>query len=230
MDFEEWERIYGNIKKELKLSDEKEKVSAAALNKIILKKWEKNKFSLSRIEKVIKNNIVNVFGAGDNIEKVSKAPHGVNIACDGATSYLLELMEFKEAPHIVVTDLDGKIGDILKAEELGSIVIIHAHGDNIDKIKKYAVKFEAPVGTTQIKPFGMLLNFGGFTDGDRAIFLAEHFKAKRIKLYGFDFSGKIGKYSFAEEKDKERKMKKLKIAKELINYLRANSDIEIIFA
>lgn len=236
MDFERWEKIYRDIKKELNLIDEKEKYSAKILNEIINEKTEKNgnyvSNLISEVEKVIKNNDVNIFGAGDNIELVKKIPSGKSIACDGATTYFLELTRFREAPDIVITDLDGRIRDILKAEKLGSIVIIHAHGDNAERIKKHASKFAAPLATTQIKPFGMLFNFGGFTDGDRAIFLAEHFKAKKIKLYGFDFSGKIGKYSFADENEKniELKKKKLKIAEKLINNLKESSEIEITFA
>ena len=48
------------------------------------------------------------------------------------------------------------------------------------------------IGTTQIEPISDVYNFGGFTDGDRAVFLAEHFGAKEIELVGFDFEAAEG--------------------------------------
>jgi uncharacterized Rossmann fold enzyme len=122
-------------------------------------------------------------------------------------------------PDIIVTDLDGNVTDQIKANLHGSVVIIHAHGDNIDKIRKYIPEFkEKLVGTTQTDPtpFENLHNFGGFTDGDRAVILADHFHAKKITLIGFDFGDKIGQYSFAEKKDIELKFRKLSWCRILI--------------
>jgi len=220
MEYEAWKRFYTEIKKDLGISEIKDKESAELLDSIIPEQ------NVERVKAVIKKNIVNVFGAGPSLEKIRKIPRGKSIACDGATSYLLGL---NYTPDIITTDLDGKLEDILAAEARGSTVIIHAHGDNIGKIASYACKFSAPFGTTQLKPFGKLFNFGGFTDGDRAVFLAAHFNAKEINLYGFDFSGKIGKYSFTEGKDLEKKRKKLKWAEKLINYLKAKSEVPIRF-
>ena len=84
----------------------------------------------------------------------------------------------------------------------GSIAIIHDHGDNIDKINEYVNQFEGKImGTTQVSQasFENLHNFGGFTDGDRCIFLLEYFYAKKINLIGYDFKGKIGEYSFTNK-------------------------------
>ena len=103
-------------------------------------------------------------------------------------------------------------------------MVIHAHGDNLDKIKAYAREFTRVIPTCQCKPLGNLQNFGGFTDGDRAVFLAVHFKAREIVLYGMDFEG-VGKYSFS--KDTSIKRKKLKWGKRLIDYLRQKGDIKI---
>lgn len=220
MEYEEWRRFYHEIRKEFKFSEEKDRESAALLNSVI----KENK--TEKIERIIRGSTVNVFGAGPSLEKIRKMPHGKSIACDGAASYLLRL---KCTPDIITTDLDGKIEDIAAAEKKGSMVIIHAHGDNICYIANYAAKFSAPFGTTQLKLFGKLFNFGGFTDGDRAVFLAAHFRAKEINLYGFDFSGEIGKYSFTEKKDIEKKRKKLKWAEKLITYLQASSKVPIRF-
>ena len=70
-------------------------------------------------------------------------------------------------------------------------------------------KFQNKIGTTQTDKFGKLENFGGFTDGDRCVFLAETFKPKKIILFGMDFGNKIGKYSKKKVIDKKTKLKKL---------------------
>jgi uncharacterized Rossmann fold enzyme len=41
--------------------------------------------------------------------------------------------------------------------------------------------------TTQTAPAERLHNFGGFTDGDRAAYLADHFGADSISLVAFNF-------------------------------------------
>jgi 2-amino-4-hydroxy-6-hydroxymethyldihydropteridine diphosphokinase len=165
-----------------------------------------------------------IFGAGSTLEKTIQKYKNmiegkVKITADGATTALLER---NVHPDLVVTDLDGKIQDQLKASNLGCKTIIHTHGDNTGKIIRHVPEFKKGLfGTTQInpQPYCYLHNYGGFTDGDRAVFLADHFQAKKIYLAGFDFDGKIGKYSFATNKDKEFKLKKLKWCEYLINIL-----------
>ncbi len=209
-----WERIYREILKDFGFSEEEDRESAKLLNKIISKK----KINVARVYTKLKNKIndkeVNVFGASPALERL-EIPRGINIVANGVTTFFLEK---NVIPDVIVTDLDGRIADILKASKEGSIVVIHAHGDNIDKIEKYAKKFENFLGTTQVKPFGKLYNFGGFTDGDRAVFLAWHFKARKINLYAMDFNDEIGKYSFSENSQKKRK--KLYWGKRLIEYLK----------
>ena len=60
---------------------------------------------------------------------------------------------------------------------------------------------------------------GGFTDGDRGVFLANHFNAKKIILFGMDFGNQIGKFSNTKRADREMKLKKLKIGKDLLIWL-----------
>lgn len=214
MNFREWKKFYYEILKDFSFSEKSDAKAAEILNELL------KPVDISILRKKIQGRRVNVYGAGPSLEKIKKFPRGINIAADGAASFLLER---GVVPDIIVTDLDGKIKDLLRANRKGSLVVVHAHGDNIDAIKKYAAKFK--IGTTQSKPFGSLHNFGGFTDGDRAVFLAEHFKAKKIALYGMDFRSKIGRYSFS--RDSKTKRKKLLWAEKLINYLRRNSRVEI---
>ena len=75
------------------------------------------------------------------------------------------------------------------------------------------------IGTTQTTPFNKIQNFGGFTDGDRGVFLANHFEAKKIILFGMDFGKRIGKFSNTKKSDRDTKLKKLKIGEELLIWL-----------
>jgi hypothetical protein len=210
MDYKEWEPIYKEILDDFGFSEEDDRKAARILEETL-----RNPVSIALIEEKMKGRRVNVYGAGPSLEKIKSFPKGINIAADGATTYLLKN---GVTPDIIVTDLDGRIDDLLEANKKGSIVVIHAHGDNIDAIKKYAKKFKNCLATTQARPFGEVHNFGGFTDGDRAVFLASHFKAEKIVVYGMDFRSEVGRYSFSN--GGEVKRKKLIWAEKLITYLR----------
>jgi uncharacterized Rossmann fold enzyme len=222
MKFQEWEPFYKEILNDFSFSLHDDIKSAEILNS---KLENLNICKKEYIQKIIKNKNVIVFGAGPSIEEFldmynhSLSEKTIVITADGATTAVLE----KEiVPDFIVTDLDGNVSDQIKANQLGSIVLVHAHGDNIDKIKKYSNKFEGRiVGTTQTNPelYNNLHNFGGFTDGDRAVFFADYMNAKKIFLVGFDFYSKIGKYSFGIKKNIIMKKKKLEWAKKLIDTL-----------
>ncbi|WP_456330136.1 6-hydroxymethylpterin diphosphokinase MptE-like protein [Archaeoglobus sp.] len=106
-------------------------------------------------------------------------------------------------PHVHVTDMEEDEELLAELEEKGCVLVLHAHGDNIDRIRSVVPKVRRFVGTTQSIPFDRIYNFGGFTDGDRAALIAKRFGARSIKLYGFDF----------ESADNPIKLKKLKWAK-----------------
>lgn len=225
MFYKDWDPIYKKIAEDLNFPEEKEKLAAGVLNKLLQKK---KLISIKKLEDLIASKEVVVFGGGPSLEPliISHKEEFINklkIAADGATSALLKN---NILPEIIVTDLDGKISDQLEANSNGSVTIIHAHGDNIAEIKKYVPEFKGDIiGSTQINPlpYENIYNFGGFTDGDRAVFLASHFKANKIHLIGFDFDGRIGGYSYPENKDKNLKLRKLRWCKYLIDSLMKNN-------
>ncbi|EPA06654.1 hypothetical protein BG20_I2575 [Candidatus Nitrosarchaeum limnium BG20] len=135
-----------------------------------------------------------------------------------ADSAVKVLVENGINPDIIVTDLDGDKESLIKVGKTDSIFVVHAHGDNIVRLN-LAANFKNYVGTTQSKPFKKIQNFGGFTDGDRAVFLASHFEAKKIILFGMDFGEKIGIYSKTKVNDRNTKLKKLRKAKSLLEWL-----------
>jgi uncharacterized Rossmann fold enzyme len=107
-------------------------------------------------------------------------------------------------------------------------MVVHAHGDNIDMIKKLVPKFRKVLGTTQVMPLENVHNFGGFTDGDRAVFLAEEFGAKNIVLVGMDLGNAIGKYSKEKVKDPELKKQKMKAGRRLLEALAQRSHSKLL--
>jgi uncharacterized Rossmann fold enzyme len=209
-----WKRRYQSILKEFSYSEKKDKESAVILDSI-LKKNSNNQ----KITKLIQGKTVFVIGSGPSlsfaIPKLKKFKKSIKIAAD---SSLKPLLENGIIPDIIVTDLDGDEDAIKKLSKKKSIFVIHAHGDNIKKLQMVK-EIKNCIGTTQTTPFNKIQNFGGFTDGDRGVFLASHFEAKKIILFGMDFGKQIGKFSNTKKSDRDTKLKKLKIGEELLIWL-----------
>jgi uncharacterized Rossmann fold enzyme len=214
-----WEQKYVKILYEFNYDKKSDIESAKKLN-VILKKTSTKKLRL-----LINNKVVFVIGAGPSL--LSSIPYlkkyqATKIVADGATQALIEN---RIMPQIVVTDLDGDWAALRKAARK-CVVVAHAHGDNKDKLDLVS-EFPICFGTTESKQFGKIHNFGGFTDGDRAVFLANHFGAKKIILFGMDFGQKIGKYSKARISDRKTKLKKLKCGKKLLEWLATKTKSEL---
>ena len=209
-----WKKRYFSILKEMNYSEKKDNESALILDSI-LKKTD----SIEKVKEIIQGNTVFVIGSGPSlsiaIPKLKKLKKSIKIAAD---SSLEPLIGNGIIPDIIVTDLDGNEDTIKKISKTKSIFVIHAHGDNIEKLQMVK-KMKNCVGTTQTNPFNKIQNFGGFTDGDRGVFLASYFDAKKIILFGMDFGNQIGKFSNTKKSDREIKLKKLKIGKNLLIWL-----------
>ena len=209
-----WEKRYFSILKELNYTEKKDKESATILDSI-LKKTD----TIEKIREIIQGKTVFVIGSGPSlssaIPKLKKLKKSIKIAAD---SSLKPLIDNGIIPDIIVTDLDGNEDAIKKISKTKSIFVIHAHGDNIEKLQMVK-KMKNCIGTTQTNPFNKIQNFGGFTDGDRGVFLASHFDAKKIILFGMDFGNQVGKFSNTKRSDREIKLKKLEIGKDLLIWL-----------
>jgi uncharacterized Rossmann fold enzyme len=201
-------------------STEEDQKAAYILSNLIKRKFLDPKI----LDKKIRGKQVLAIGAGPNLDLyisfIKKNKSFVKIVADGAVKFLIEN---NIKPDIVVTDLDGDLRFLVKAEKLGAIMVIHAHSDNVDLIRKYIPKFRKIIGTTQVMPVEHVYNFGGFTDGDRCVFLAEEFGAKDIVLVGMLFDASIGQYSKAIIDNVEVKREKLQIAKRLLQVLAKNT-------
>ena len=217
-----WKKKYSDILKEFKYSEKKDNESAVILN-LILKKSNVNE----KIVNLVKGKTVFVIGSGPSlstaIPKLKNLKKSIKIAADSSIKILLEN---NIIPDIVITDLDGDEMALKKIAKTKSVFVVHAHGDNSEKMElvKY---FKNCIGTTQSKPFSKIQNFGGFTDGDRGVFLANHFEAKRIILFGMDFGNRIGKYSNTKKTEREIKLMKLNKGKLLLEWLSTNTKSEL---
>lgn len=87
-----------------------------------------------------------------------------------------------------VTDLDGAPAATVGRSRDGVPVAVHAHGDNRGALDRWAPQFGAGcvLPTTQVAPAGGVVNLGGFTDGDRAAFLAHAAGATTLRFVGWD--------------------------------------------
>ncbi|WP_456482305.1 6-hydroxymethylpterin diphosphokinase MptE-like protein [Methanopyrus sp.] len=142
-----------------------------------------------------------VVGAGPSITELPKIvgelEDGVVYAADGACRALLEL---GIVPDVVVTDLDGPEEYLLMSSECGSITVVHAHGDNVTELAELVPILRRVLGTCQVEPpCDLLYNFGGFTDGDRAVVMAAKLGAERVLTVGMDFGNLTTEYSRPEE-------------------------------
>ncbi len=237
MEMKEWKKFYNEIIEDFGFDRDKDIKSAIILNNIL---ENADKIPIKNLKNIIEGKEVFIFGAGPSLKKHIKTIKNLNkdipiIVADGASKAFLEEGII---PDIIVSDLDGDLNAIFECNKRGSIIVVHAHGDNIDKIKEYVPKLKNVVGSCQIPNYmelnlKNLVNFGGFTDGDRCCFLAYHFKAKKLILGGMDFGIYITKYSRPNIKSEieigdEIKIKKLKYAEKLINYLKNKIDVEFL--
>lgn len=228
MNLDIWMLWYGTILEGFGFSREADERSAKILSKIL---DDMDGLSPHRIKI---NKKVIVFGAGPSLKKNIAEIKKLDLneftimTADGATTALLEE---DIIPDIIVTDLDGKIEDIIEANKKGSYVVVHAHGDNTDKIERYTPKLKRLMGTTQSTPLKNVYNFGGFTDGDRCVFLAIELGANFVVLGGMDFGKVITKYSRPDlsgfgKADRIKRMK-LNFAKKLIGWAACNENVRI---
>ena len=217
-----WRKKYSDILKEFKYDEKKDKESAIILDSILEKSNTNEK-----IISLIKGKTVLVIGSGPSLStailKLKKYKKTVKIAADSA---IKPLVENGIIPDIIVTDLDGDENTLEKIGKTKSIFVVHAHGDNIEKLE-LVKKFKNCIGTSQSTPFNKIQNFGGFTDGDRGVFLASHYEAKKIILFGMDFGKRIGKFSKTKKSERKVKLMKLKKGEFLLEWLSAITKSEL---
>ncbi|MEM1732426.1 MAG: 6-hydroxymethylpterin diphosphokinase MptE-like protein [Desulfurococcaceae archaeon] len=223
---DEWLHIYGHlIKNKLALSFQLDQKSTSILSNILSRK--SNSITVETLfEKISNRSLAIVAGCADSIYRdlelliertmdPKKRGDILIVSANGATKILLDM---GITPDLVTTDLDGDLNALVTASSKGSILAIHAHGDNIDKLANVEL-FNGPlIGTTQVEPLPFVYNFGGFTDGDRAVHILFHAGYRRIALIGFDFT-RVFNCPGEMVKDANTGFSKLEIARYLLKRL-----------
>ncbi|MBD3405799.1 MAG: DUF115 domain-containing protein [Candidatus Lokiarchaeota archaeon] len=226
-----WKPIYCDIVSQLNLDPKQDFQATTILDELL--RIHDSKSLLQNLDDLLNGKIIAVCGAGPSLEKhLEQMPNRedvIIISADGATT---ALYDNQIQCDVIVTDLDGDVTMISRMVKNGAIPIVHAHGDNISTIKKHVPEFTRVLGSTQVKPTENVQLWGGFTDGDRACFIAAHYNPEKIILLGMDFGKMVGKWSKPEHEmhfpASPRKQKKLRIAKSLIEYLEIKKGVKIV--
>jgi len=180
MNFEEWEPHYREILDYFGFSREDDEAAARMLASLIPRD------DLVALSTLCRGNDVTICGNAPCLKSELKTITGSSVvfAADAAADVLVKN---GIRPAAVFTDLDGASDCLLDMNAAGTIVVVHAHGDNIPLLKHWVPKFTGPVvATTQAAPLPHVHNFGGFSDGDRAVFATDALGARSITILGFD--------------------------------------------
>ena len=178
MRFAEWKHIYHAIACDFGYSIDRDRKSARFMHEL-----GRNKLMESSALDFLRGQEVWIVGNSPEVlEELDKISGGKVIVAGKAIERVHGFINF----DVLVTDMDESTEKILEAEKK-AVLVLHAHGDNIERVREVVPLIGEFVGTTQTEPFNRIYNFGGFTDGDRAVLLAMHFKAEKINLIGFDF-------------------------------------------
>lgn len=214
MRFSDWEPIYESILSDMGYSRAEDEsavrvLKAVTINSDLIDDDEASEYF---------DKTVTVIGNSPGlIDDIRSTPLEGAVIASGSAVH--RLMSEGILPDVVVTDLDGEIESQIEASNKGALTFIHAHGDNVDLIREYAWRFKGPVVlTTQSTPENTVSNYGGFTDGDRAVCIACHFGARSILLLGFEYENPMPK----EGSDPLVKKKKLEWAEKIIETVAGN--------
>lgn len=235
MDWIEWEPLYLDIVSKLSLDIGFDRTATNILTEM-LRNCDPDPL-LQQLKNRISGRDVIVFGAGPSLDRhiqlvlSGRGYRGsVHIAADGAVRAL-----HKYGMHcdFLVTDLDGVGDDIAAYTKNDTLPVVHAHGDNITLLKRVLPSIGQVLGSTQVEPTNRAFLWGGFTDGDRACYMASEYRPKRIIVAGMDFGRIVGRWSKPEYPKEhpadERKAAKLDIGQALLTRLTSRSDLPFLF-
>lgn len=178
MIFEVWEPYYREIVDYFGFDRAADEEAARILGSLL------DRDNLLSLASLTDGNEVTVCGNAPCLKDELSKITGIVFAADAAAEVLYSHDIFVDA---IFTDLDGATERFIDLNNDGTIIVVHAHGDNIPLLKHWVPRFKGRVvGTTQAAPLPHVYNFGGFSDGDRAAFAADELGASHITLAGFD--------------------------------------------
>ena len=181
MRFEDWEPHYAAILEYFGFDREADEDAARLLAELA-----GGRDDIGVLEKLVRGKSVTVCGNAPNLAKELDRIEGTVLAADAAAEVLVG---HGIQPDAVFTDLDGATDIFIDLSRQGTVMVVHAHGDNIPLLRHWVPRLPGPlVATTQAAPIPGVHNFGGFTDGDRAVFAADELGAAEIRIIGFDLA------------------------------------------
>jgi 2-amino-4-hydroxy-6-hydroxymethyldihydropteridine diphosphokinase len=226
VEYSAWAPRYERIRSEFGFPFEREEAAAALLESLLPPDAPADPLRSVRARlagrEVVVAGLAPAAGPPPLWRRPAGAPATAIVAADGATTACLAA---GIVPSVIVTDLDGPIPSEISANRRGSLVVVHAHGDNVAALREWVPQFPGEVvGSWAGPPRARLLDVGGFTDGDRAAYLAADAGAQRVLLWGFDFER-------VEEPDpaaRARKLAKLEWARRLLGELAADGPVPVL--
>lgn len=184
MDFAEWDPVYEQILDSFGYDRTRDERVRDRLHTMF-----DEPFDRSRIPSIASSTVA-IAGGGPSVTTDSS----VAVARDAdfvfaASTAVDRLTDRGVRVDCMVTDLDKNPETVIERTQFGLPVVVHAHGDNEPLIDSVVPRcsLEWVLPTTQAEPTSIVENFGGFTDGDRAAFLADAFGATRLRFVGWDF-------------------------------------------
>jgi len=183
MNFPTWEPVYETILDDFGFDREADEQARDLLAELLA---SDSCFDLDGVDWT--GRTVAVAGAGPTLpDEVDRAAAADVVVA--ASTAVARLHEAGVAVDCMVTDLDGNPDTVRALTAEGTPVAVHAHGDNLPAVREHvpALDASAVIPTTQAAPAGPVRNVGGFTDGDRTAFLADHCGADRLVFPGWDF-------------------------------------------
>lgn len=209
MNYQMWPPVYERILDDFgygRAGDERARDRLAALV---------TAFDESRLDSLAGATVA-VAGAGPSLEAEAAVAADAEVVI-GASDAADRLREVGVAVDLMVTDLDKTPATARDLTHEGVPVAVHAHGDNVPAVERWVPRLDGEyvLPTTQTEPTGAVRNYGGFTDGDRAAFLADAFGAAALRFPGWDFDDpSVG----------PEKRKKLAWAERLLHWLERRRD------
>ncbi len=196
MEFDDWEPWYRQIVDDLGLSMAEDALAGEELIKL---SQGHHIIGTEEIRSLM-SGTVTILGASRCLEADIEA-YGVEGTMVVAGSAIDRVLRSDLSPDVLVTDLDGSSQAHIDCSATGTVLVIHAHGDNRDLMVDILPHIDGSIHLTmQACPVEGTHNYGGFTDGDRAAMMAAHFGSRHIRLLGFDTSEAVTYHGSAANK------------------------------
>jgi hypothetical protein len=185
MNFDEWEPLYERILADFGF----DRAADERARDVLRDRLDGHAcYDVDALERRVAGDVVAVVGAAPSLpDEVARAADADHVF---AASTAADVCRDHGVPvDLMVTDLDKNPETAVDLTHAGTPVAAHAHGDNVPAVREWLPRFtlDWTIPTTQAAPAPPVRNFGGFTDGDRTAFLADHLGAGSLVFVGWAF-------------------------------------------